>query len=263
MIAMKLKYLHQWLVRSMGALALVVFFCASAVGAEDFLSDASYEEQAVAIKAPDPIEPFNRAMFAFNDKLYIWVLDPVATGYSKVLPADIRGCVGNFFYNVGEPVRSVNFLLQGRFKDSGLTLSRFVINSIAGVFGLADPAADEFKIPRKKATFGQTLSVWGVGDGFYLVVPLLGPSTLRDFSGKVVETLATSNIYPWNDDPGTSAAVFSGQVVNDTSLRLGVYEDLKSMSFDPYVAFRNAYFQSRDKANDNVLVPNPNYNVNR
>lgn len=150
MIAMNLKYLHQWSVRSMGALALVVLFCVNATGAEDYLSDASYEDQAVTVRAPDPIEPFNRAMFTFNDKLYLWVLDPVATGYSKVLPADIRVCIGNFFYNVGEPVRSVNFLLQGRFRDSGLTLSRFAINSIAGVFGLADPAADEFKMSRKR-----------------------------------------------------------------------------------------------------------------
>lgn len=249
-------------------LALVLFLALAVVGgfevalAEDWLSDDSYADQATTTKTPDPIEPFNRAVFTFNDKLYVWVLDPVATGYSKVLPVEIRGCIGNFFYNFGEPVRSVNFLLQGRFRDSGLILSRFAINSTAGVFGLADAAAEEFKIPRKKATFGQTLSVWGVGEGCYLVVPLLGPSTLRDFSGKMVEAVATSAYYPWNDDPGTSAAVFSGQVVNDTSLRLGVYEDVKSLSFDPYVAFRNAYFQSRNRGGDNVLVPNPNFEVN-
>lgn len=243
------------------ALAVLGFF--DGARADDFLDDTSYDDQSVAVKTPDPIEPFNRAMFTFNDKVYVWVLDPVATGYSKVLPADIRGCIGNFFYNLGEPVRSANFLLQGRFGESGLTLSRFTINSIGGVFGLADAAADEFKIPRKRATFGQTLSVWGAGDGFYLVVPLLGPSTLRDFSGKMVEAVATSAYYPWNDDVETSVSVFSGQVVNDTSLHLGVYEDVKSMSFDPYVAFRNAYFQSRSKGGDNVLVPNPNFNVNR
>jgi len=262
MIAMNLNNLHRLSLRLMIGLALVFLVFGNAAGAEDFLNDESYDDKAVGVKDSDPLEPFNRAMFTFNDKVYVWVLDPVATGYSKVLPADIRQCVGNFFYNFGEPIRSVNFLLQGRLRDSGLALSRFAINSIAGVFGLADPAADEFKIPRKKATFGQTLSVWGVGDGFYLVVPLLGSSTLRDFSGKLVETLATSSYYPWNEDAGTSVAVLSGQVVNDTSLRLGVYEDIKSMSFDPYVAFRNAYFQSRDKATDNVLVPNPNYDVN-
>jgi len=250
------------------ALALVLFLAMAVAGvfdvalAEDWLDDDGYADQATTAKAPDPIEPFNRAMFTFNDKLYVWVLDPVATGYSKVLPSDIRGCIGNFFYNFGEPVRAANFLLQGQFRDSGLTVSRFAINSVAGVFGLADAAAEEFKIPRKKATFGQTLAVWGVGDGFYLVVPLLGPSTLRDFSGKMVEAVATSAYYPWNDDVVTSVSVFSGQVINDTSLHLGVYEDVKSLSFDPYVAFRNAYFQSRNRGTDNVLVPNPNFDVN-
>lgn len=259
---MNRKQLSPWALVLVLSLALTVGGGLNVALAGDFLDDDSYSDQAATVNAPDPIEPFNRAMFTFNDKLYVWVLDPVATGYSKVLPADIRGCIGNFFYNFGEPVRAANFLLQGQFRDSGLTVSRFAINSVAGVFGLADAAAEEFNIPRKKATFGQTLSVWGVGDGFYLVVPLLGPSTLRDFSGKMVEVVATSAYYPWNDDPGTSAAVFGGQVVNDTSLRLGVYEDIKSLSFDPYVAFRNAYFQSRNRGSDNVLVPNPNFDVN-
>ncbi|MDD2466486.1 MAG: MlaA family lipoprotein, partial [Desulfobulbus sp.] len=113
--------------------------------AADLLDDASYQDDGV-YAVTDPIEPINRAFFVFNDKFYLWVLDPVATGYSKVLPGDIRGCVGNFFYNLGEPVRAANCLLQGRFRDSGLTLSRFLLNSVFGVFGLADPASHEFAI---------------------------------------------------------------------------------------------------------------------
>ena len=216
----------------------------------DFLSDESYEDQATSIKVADPIEPLNRAVFTFNDKVYIWVLDPVATGYSKVLPADIRGCISNFFYNLGEPVRSVNCLLQGRIRDSGLALGRFVINSICGVFGLADPASNEFKIRPIYANLGETLSVWGVGDGFYLVVPLIGSSTLRDFSGTVVDGMAMSTYSPWNDDALTVATVQGTNTVNRTSLRLGEYEELKSLSFDPYVAFRNGYFQIRNKQRD-------------
>lgn len=216
----------------------------------DFLSDESYEDQAASVKVADPIEPLNRAVFTFNDKVYIWVLDPVATGYSKVLPAEIRGCISNFFYNLGEPVRSVNCLLQGRIRDSGLALGRFVINSICGVFGLADPASNEFKIRPIYANLGETLSVWGVGDGFYLVVPLIGSSTLRDFTGTVVDGMAMSTYSPWNDDALTVATAQGTNTVNRTSLRLGEYEELKSLSFDPYVAFRNGYFQIRNKQRD-------------
>jgi phospholipid-binding lipoprotein MlaA len=233
--------------RSFVCLAVMILCGASLVQAADFLSDESYENQAANVRVADPIEPFNRAMFTFNDKVYIWVIDPVATGYSKVLPADIRGCVSNFFYNLGEPVRSVNCLLQGRVRDSGFALGRFVINSIFGVFGLADPASNEFEIAPIYANLGQTLSVWGIGDGFYLVVPLLGSSTVRDFTGTVVDGMAMATYSPWNNDTKTVATVRGVDTVNQTSFRLGEYEELKSMSFDPYIAFRNGYFQVRSK----------------
>ncbi len=258
---MNRKFFHHFSLGLVLSLTLVVLAVCDVAGAEDFLNDESYEDQATS-GVSDPIEPFNRAVFTFNDKAFIWVLNPVATGYSKVLPSDIRGCIGNFFYNLGEPVRSVNCLLQGRFQDSGRAISRFIINTIGGVFGLADAASETFEIARVRATFGQTFSVWGIGDGFYLVVPLLGSSTLRDFSGDVVETLATTSYYPWNDDIVTSATVFGIQDVNYISLHLGVYEDIKTMSFDPYVAFRNAYFQSRNKSSDQMIISSPTLDIN-
>jgi len=144
---MNLKHLHSLSLRLIVSLALVVFFFFDFAWADDFLNDESYAEQTTTADVKDPLEPFNRAVFTFNDKAFTWVLEPVATGYSKVLPADIRGCVGNFFYNLGEPVRSVNCLLQGRFRESGLVVSRFFINTIGGVFGLADPASREFESP--------------------------------------------------------------------------------------------------------------------
>ncbi len=225
---------------------------AGPAAAVDYLDDAAYEETAAEANVPDPIEPFNRAMFAFNDTLYVWVLDPVATGYSKVLPADIRGCISNFFSNLAEPVRSVNCLLQGRFRDSGLALSRFAINSVCGVFGLADPASKEFKIAPVRASLGETLGVWGLGDGFYLVVPVMGSSTLRDFTGDVVDSIARSSYAPWNDDFTTSATVYGSNSINRVSLHLGEYEEMKKLSFDPYIAFRNGYFQLREKKRDHL-----------
>ncbi len=216
----------------------------------DFLSDEVYDE-AAASRVADPIEPVNRVFFTVNDKVYLWVIEPVATGYSKVMPADIRTCISNFFYNLGEPVRSVNCLLQGRFRDAGRTLGRFALNSVFGVFGLADTAANEFHLPPVYASLGQTFSVWGIGDGLYLVVPLLGPSTLRDFTGTVGDGIAQSTYTPWNDDGLTTAGVQGGRTVNRTSLHLGEYEEIKSLSFDPYIAFRNGYFQMRSKQYNN------------
>jgi phospholipid-binding lipoprotein MlaA len=242
--------------RRFSCLVVTILCWASLAQSADFLSDEYYEDQGANVQVADPIEPFNRAMFTFNDKVYIWVLDPVATGYSKVLPADIRECISNFFYNLGEPVRSVNCLLQGRVRHSGLALSRFVINSIFGVFGLADPASNEFKIAPIYASLGETMSVWGIGDGFYLVVPLIGPSTLLDFSGSVVDGMAMATYSPWNDDARSVATAQGANTVNRTSLRLGEYEELKSMSFDPYIAFRNGYFQMRSKQRDHSRTNN-------
>ena len=223
---------------------LVAVFPARA--AVDYLDDSSYETENYE-SIYDPLEGFNRVMFTFNDRLYLWVIDPVATGYSKVVPSDFRTIISNFFYNLGEPVRSVNCLLQGRVADSGLVLSRFLINSTAGVFGLADPAGNEFDIKRIPATLGETFATWGIGDGVYLVVPVFGPSTLRDFAGAIGDGFARGLYTPWSDDPSTNGTVYAAQSINEFSRHLGRYQDMKSISLDPYVAFRNGYYQLRQK----------------
>lgn len=228
-------------------LALTLGCVGQAWAAVDFLDDESYRDDEDTVEVYDPLEPFNRAMFTFNDRLFLWVLNPVATGYSHVLPADIRGSISNFFNNLGEPIRSVNCLLQGRFKDSGRALGRFLINTTCGVFGFADPAAREFQIAPVHGTLGETFATWGVGDGLYLVVPFLGPSTMRDLTGTVLDSMAMSSYYPWNDDSLTMSTMYGSSTINRLSLRLGQYEELKKLSFDPYVAFRNGYFQMRDK----------------
>lgn len=236
----------RYLAQSFAALVVFVLLWGQEGYAVDLLSDDSYQAEEIQAVA-DPLEPMNRAIFTFNDKFYLWVLDPVATGYSNVLPQDIRGVVDNFFSNLAEPVRSANCLLQGRFRDSGLVLSRFAINSVFGVFGLADPAGDEFEIAPVSASFGQTLSVWGIGDGFYLVAPFFGPSTARDFTGTMVDSFAKSTYSPWRNDDIAPLAMTGWEKVNLTSLHLGEYQELKSLSFDPYIAFRNGYFQMRSK----------------
>ncbi len=219
-------------------------------GEVDFLDDAFYDSEPKATQTGDPLEPFNRVMFTFNDYAYTWVLDPMASGYSNVLPWDIRIAVGNFFYNLQEPVRMANALLQGRVGDAGTLLVRFAVNTTGGIAGFGDPAGREMGFKAVDATLGETLATWGVGDGFYLVVPMYGPTTLRDFTGTVVDGLGVSPYYYWADGWEESFAIYLGKELNKLSLHLGEYENMKKLSFDPYVAIRDSYFQYRKKLRD-------------
>jgi phospholipid-binding lipoprotein MlaA len=215
----------------------------------DFLSDDFYDDDLIE-EVPDPLEPFNRVMFHINDFSFTWIFNPVATGYSKVVPGDIRGSVGNFFYNLQEPMRCVNSLLQGRFADAGTVLVRFFVNTLGGVAGLGDPAGREMGFKPVDATLGETLGVWGIGDGFYLVVPFYGPTTLRDGVGDVVDGMALSPYYFWAEGWEETVAIYMGKELNKLSLHLGEYEELKKLSFDPYVAIRNGFFQHRKRIRD-------------
>jgi phospholipid-binding lipoprotein MlaA len=226
---------------------------AADAGEVDFLSDDFYDSEPEALEVGDPLESFNRAMYHLNDFTYTWLFNPVAVGYSHVVPSDIRGAVGNFFYNLEEPLRFANALLQGRFSDAGTVLVRFLVNSTGGVAGLGDPAGREMGFEAVDATLGETLGVWGIGDGFYLVVPFYGPSTLRDFSGDMLEGLALAPYYYWADGWEEVTAIYLGKELNKLSLHLGEYEDMKNLSFDPYIALRNGYFQYRQRMRDHNI----------
>ncbi len=231
--------------------------CFSADGdGVDFLSDDFYEDEPASIETDDPIEPFNRAMFQFNDTTYTYVFNPIAKGYSKVVPSDIRGVVWNFFRNLEEPVRFLNCLLQGRFSDAGTVFVRFVINTTGGIAGLGNPAGRELGFKRVEATLGETMATWGIGDGFYLVVPFYGPSTLRDFTGTVVDGFGATPYYTFTDDFGVMAGIYVGKETNKLSMSLGEYEEFKKLSFDPYIALRNGYFQYRKKLRDHSVPDN-------
>ncbi len=212
-------------------------------------ADAEYQDdikdEPVATIA-DPLEPFNRAMYHFNDKLYFWMLKPVAQGYSKVVPESARISVKNFFSNLGAPIRSLSCLLQADFRGAAIEIGRFGINTIWGIGGLMDPAASKDLDLRKQDTdLGLTLAYYGVGHGFYIVWPILGPSSPRDSVEIVGEYFLypVSYITPWYYWLGTKSL----EMVNETSLRIGDYESLKDAAIDPYVAFRDAYIQYRLK----------------
>ncbi len=192
----------------------------------------------------DPFEPMNRVFFQVNDKLYFWILKPVSTAYRTVVPVDFRQCFGNFFDNVAAPVRVVNNLLQGKFAGAGIDLSRFLINSTAGVLGFGDPALISFGLEPRPEDFGQTLGVWGLGEGPYLCLPIIGPLTFRDSAGFAGDALLHPGTYVFGN-PVDRAAYYSADRVNMLSLHPDLYEDMKRYSLDPYISMRQFYLDYR------------------
>ncbi|MGD8366592.1 MAG: VacJ family lipoprotein [Desulfobacterales bacterium] len=213
---------------------------------EDAFFDDLYQEAEIgAVQVYDPIEPVNRVFFEFNDRFYFWVVKPVATGYRFVIPTEIRTCIKNFFFNLLAPIRIANCLLQGKGYRAGNELLRLTINTTAGLGGLAD-VADRY--PELKSTdedLGQTMAVWGMGNGFYLVIPFLGPSSLRDGVGWVGDRYLSPVTWTVSSF-GDGVAIYAGRSLNDVSFRIGDYETLKAASLDPYAAFRDGYIQYRN-----------------
>jgi len=210
----------------------------------DFVEEGGEEEKA---GIADPLEPFNRAMYHFNDKLYFWVLKPVAQGYQKVVPEGARVGVSNFFKNLASPIRIVNCLLQANFSGAASELGRFAVNTLWGIGGLLDPASsEELNLSKQDEDFGQTLGVYGLGQGIYIHWPILGPSSPRDTIGKVGDFFLYPLTYltaSWE----TFAGIWIYDKVNATSLSIGDYESLQEAAIDPYVAVRDAYVQYRLK----------------
>jgi phospholipid-binding lipoprotein MlaA len=193
---------------------------------------------------PDPLEPMNRAFFHFNDKLYLWLLKPIAKGYKWVVPEPIRESIHNFFSNLAMPVRGVNCLLQGKIKGFGTEMTRFFLNSTLGVAGFGDPAKVLLNIEERDEDFGQTLGFFGIGPGIYINWPIFGPSSIRDSIGSAGDAFLDPMHYVI---PHTkyNISIKGGSLVNETSLRLGEYESLKKSALDPYISLRDAYNQYR------------------
>ncbi len=207
--------------------------------------EEEYEDEYAEASAPsrwDPLETLNHWIFQFNDKMYFWVLKPVAKGIKTVLPEKARISVRNFFDHWHTPIRFVNCALQGQWKETGIEACRFGINTTIGFLGFFDPAKTRWKLESKDEDLGQTLARYGVPEGHYLVLPFFGPSTLRDSVGMVVDFLLSPFFYLPNAWP---VAVRSVEITNDTSLHLGDYESLKKAAIDPYDSFRDVYSQYR------------------
>lgn len=216
---------------------------------EQFDDDFDFMEEEFAEKAveiADPLELVNRLMFGINDTLYFWVLKPVTDGYISITSEPTRVGVSNFFNNLSTPLRYVSCLTQGKGQRADIELRRLLINSTEGILGIGNPAKDKHGLEAPPAEdLGQSLAVLGVGDGFYLVLPLLGPSTVRDAVGKF-GSIYLSPVY-YVDPQEVAIGISAGKFTNELSFRTGDYESLKADSLDPYIAIREIYIQYRAK----------------
>ena len=209
----------------------------------------------------DPLEPINRAIFSFNNVADRIVLEPIAKGYKK-LPSPIQSGISNFLSNLRTPLVVVNQILQGQGENAFESSGRFLVNSTVGVFGLFD-VAEKFGLEEKEEDFGQTLATWGVGDGFYVVLPLFGPSNVRDTTGMIL-TMVTDPMNAYFVSEGEAWMVPMRTAVNAVDQRSKIIDEVNALrdnSVDYYAAVKSSYYQNRNAAINNIddseLTPLP------
>jgi phospholipid-binding lipoprotein MlaA len=192
----------------------------------------------------DPWETMNRGIFSFNEGFDRWIFEPVAKGWDFVMPDPVERSVENFFDNLDFPILFANDLLQGKPVAAVTDIGRFMVNTTIGIGGLFDPATSFLRMPKSDEDFGQTLGVWGVPAGPYLVLPLLGASNPRDTVGFAVDTASRVQTYfvPFYVNIASTLVVN----VNRRALLLETISEERKSAFDFYVAVRNAYVQRRE-----------------
>lgn len=237
---MKLATLTRSLLRSaaVAAFALALSGCASTPGGGN-------TDQAIS----DPLEVPNRFVFAVNEAADILLIRPASEVYVGVAPDPVREAVHNFLQNLLGPLYITNNLLQGDFEGAQISTGRFMTNTILGLGGVLDIASIA-GLPEQQEDFGQTLAVWGVGSGPYVVLPLLGPSNLRDTAGLAVDTVADpTRIWAYGTDhKGLMVARTGAIVVDRRSQLLREIDDLRRSSLDYYATVRSLYAQQRAAA---------------
>ena len=204
----------------------------------------------------DPLESINRGVYKFNDVTDKAVFKPVATAYKTVTPSPIRTGVNNFFSNLGSVTNILNNLLQFKFANAFSETGRFVINSTFGLAGFIDVAGMD-KVPVHKEDFGQTLGYWGVGSGAYLVLPFIGPSSVRDTTGLIVDT-TTSDPITYTHNIGEIRLhnqLRTAQFIDKRTELLDAKDLVDDASLDPYAFMRDAYLQRRASLIQDGLVP--------
>lgn len=204
----------------------------------------------------DPLEGINRGIYKFNDVADRYAMKPVAKAYKAVAPTPVRSGINNFFSNLGTLTTVVNDLLQLKFAQAFSDAGRFVINTTFGIAGFIDVASMD-NVPKHQEDFGQTLGYWGVGSGAYLVLPILGPSTVRDASGLVVDTVTSDPIQYLHNigQVRTYNQVRLVQLVDRRTQLLDATDLVDNASIDPYAFMRDAYLQRRASLVQDGLVP--------
>lgn len=226
---------------AIGALAVALSGCATAVQRGGVSADAPSTNAPVRATPVDPWEGFNRTMFAVNEALDRAVVKPVAQAYDTVAPEPVKKGVSNFFGNLGDLWIGFNNLLQGKPGAAANDWMRFAFNSTFGLFGLLD-IASEAGLPKHNEDFGQTLARWGVGSGPYLVLPILGPRTLRDAAAWPVDWLGDPTTHL--EDDTARFAVKSLDIV-ETRARLLPLDAQADAAIDKYAYVRDSYLQRR------------------
>ena len=212
------------------------------------------EEYAYYVEINDPLEPFNRVVFQFNEALDAMLLTPLAILYRDVLPPFVQERTHNVLVNLREPVVAANSILQGKPRQAASTFARFTFNTTAGLGGLVD-VAEGMGLPRETADFGQTLAVWGAPAGPYLVLPVLGPSNPRDAIGLgmdsvILDPFGLLNVIIFTDNDFLEILSYSrtGATAADTRARtLAATDELRRTALDYYAAIRSAFRQSREQ----------------
>lgn len=191
----------------------------------------------------DPLENYNRAMFSFNDKLDQVVLKPAATVYQDVLPSFVQAGIGNFFGNIGDVWTAVNSLLQGNLENGMTDIMRVAINSTMGFLGVLD-IGSEAGLPKHNEDFGQTLGVWGLNAGPYVVLPVFGSSTVRDTTAFPVDFSA--DLWSYKDPVNVRNIGTGVRLVDQRAALLNASSLLEDAALDKYTFTRDAYMQRRE-----------------
>lgn len=216
----------------------------------------------------DPLEPLNRVIFGFNEIVYGVLINPIAKTYNVAVPQPVRTSVGNLVDHIGAPITLVNDILQWEWTRAMTTIARFLVNTVVGFGGLGDVAADS-GLKEHQEDFGQTLAVYGVGEGFYLVLPILGPSNPRDAVGKYLVDPYFDPLGMWleNTDRDTERWVRIGVTgLVEYAAIVDELERIRRTSVDYYAAIRSLYRQKRateiSNGREEDLPSIPNYDLN-
>lgn len=228
------------------------FSSLGAVETSDDMLD-EFADEMIIQERYDPLSGYNRVMINFNDTLWVYFFTPVTNGYNAVVNEEIRISIDNLFNNLYFPIRFVNNVFQGKFMNASEETGRFAINSTVGILGLFDPAKSEFNLDEHKEDFGQTLGFYGVGGGPHIVLPLFGPSNLRDTIGMVPDSFLSIIDYKprgWFTITDTYSEFLVTKLyekTNNFSLHNDRYEKIKEDAIDLYPYLRDMYEQYRDK----------------